>query len=195
LTFILELLALLAGLGYAIGVVLRNRWAWASGAMSSALLSLLAFGAALPLQAALQAVYVLMAIYGFWHWSQAGQGAQISIQRWATWMHLLVGIITLSVVGIGAEFFEKSLGSAWPRLDAAVTCLSLCATVMTARGVLENWVYWWAVNAASMWLYSAQGLWGVTGLYAVYFLIALVGWQRWCRVYRQQVSGCDGSRT
>jgi nicotinamide mononucleotide transporter len=188
LTDIIEIVALIAGLGYALGVVLRNRWAWASGALSSALLSVLAFGAELPLQSGLQALYVLMAVYGFWQWSKGASGERIAVRRWPVSAHLLIAVMTVAVVLIGAEFFENSLGSAWPRLDAAVTCLSLCATVMTARGALENWLYWWLVNAASMWLYSAQNLWGVTALYAVYFLIAIVGWNRWLIVYRQQTS-------
>ena len=72
----------------------------------------------------------------------------------------------------------------WPRLDAAVTCASLLATWMTARSVLENWLYWFAVNAASMFLYGAQGLVFVAGLYAVYFLIAIFGWRQWWSRYR-----------
>lgn len=183
---LVEFVALIAGLGYALGVVLRNRWAWASGALSSALLSVLAFGAQLPMQGGLQALYVLMAVYGFWHWSKAAPGEGIAVRIWTYKAHGLALVVTLVVVWVGAEFFDKALGSAWPRLDAAVTCLSLCATVMTARGILENWIYWWLVNAASMWLYSAQGLWGVTTLYAVYFVIAIIGWRRWLTVYRQQ---------
>ena len=187
-----EIFALIAGLGYAIGVVLRNRWAWVSGAFSSALLSVLAFGAQLPLQAALQGLYVLMAAYGFWQWSRAAPNSPIAIRRGSWITHVLISLLTLLIVWLGAGFFGTFLGSAWPRVDAAVTCLSLCATVMTARGLLENWIYWWGVNVASMWLYSAQDLWGVTLLYVVYFLIALLGWRRWLAVYRQQGSAVEG---
>ena len=188
MTFSLEIIALLTGIGYAVGAVLRNRWAWASGAVSSALLAILAFGASLPLQAILQSVYVLMAVYGFWHWSRSTSSSPIRVSRWSWLAHGLIWIATLTVVLLGSPFFEASLGSAWPRLDAAVTCLSLCATFMTARGVLENWAYWWCVNLGSIWLYSSQALWGVTALYLVYFLIAIVGWRQWWRAYQAQES-------
>jgi nicotinamide mononucleotide transporter len=186
LTIWLELIALLTGIGYAVGAVLRNRWAWASGAVSSSLLAWLAFGAALPLQAMLQGFYVLMAAYGFWFWSQAAHSSLVRVSRLSLLIHTLVWLLTACCVLFGEKFFETHLGSAAPRIDAAVTCLSLCATLMTARGVLENWFYWWIVNIGSMWLYGSQALWGVTVLYAVYFLIAIIGWRQWWRIYHEQ---------
>ena len=80
----------------------------------------------------------------------------------------------------------EATGASWPRLDAAVTGASLLATWMTARSVLENWLYWFAVNAASMFLYGVQGLSLVAGLYVVYFIIAVFGWREWLAQYRRQ---------
>jgi nicotinamide mononucleotide transporter len=57
---------------------------------------------------------------------------------------------------------------------------------MTARTVLENWLYWFAVNAASIALYGAQGLQLVAGLYVIYFVIAIFGWRAWHLRWRQQ---------
>jgi len=65
-----------------------------------------------------------------------------------------------------------------------VTCASLITTWMTTRSVLENWLYWMVVNTASMFLYGAQGLRFVVGLYAVYFVIAVIGWREWLARYR-----------
>lgn len=182
MTVWIEYLAVAAGIGYALLAVRRNRWAWAFGAVSSALLAWLAARSALPLQSALQTLYVGMAVYGFWQWSH--RGAESPIHRWPWFGHALtlagIAFVTLWL----APWLAGSTGGSWPRLDAAVTCASLLATWMTARSVLENWLYWLLVNAASMFLYGVQGLVFVAGLYVIYFVIAIFGWREWLSRYR-----------
>jgi nicotinamide mononucleotide transporter len=194
----IEYVAVAAGVGYALLAVRRIRWAWVFGGVSSALLALLAARSALPLQSALQTLYIVMAIYGFWQWStRKKQGAADDpifegsrkgpmIRRWPLWAHgsALLGIALAALVLSPA--LAETTGASWPRLDAAVTCASLLATWMTARSVLENWLYWFAVNAASVFLYGVQGLSLVAGLYIVYFIIAIFGWREWLVQYHRQ---------
>lgn len=178
---IAEVLAVAFGVGYALLAVRRNRWAWAFGAVSSALLAWLAGRSGLPLQSALQTLYVGMAVYGFWQWSDASPPSDRAsvIRRWPLSLHFGIVVVIVLVAIFLAPWLEVSKGGSWPRLDAAVTCASLITTWMTTRSVLENWLYWMVVNAASMFLYGAQGLWFVVGLYVVYFVIAVVGWREW----------------
>ncbi len=194
----IEYFAVATGIGYALLAVRRIRWAWVFGGISSALLAWLAARSALPLQSALQTIYVGMAVYGFWQWSarktevdshdQRLEDARKGpvIRRWPLRGHVfaLVGIAAASLVLSPA--LAETTGASWPRLDAAVTCASLLATWMTARSVLENWLYWFAVNAVSIFLYGVQGLSLVAGLYVVYFVIAVFGWREWLAQYRRQ---------
>lgn len=180
----IEYLAVVTGLGYAIFAVRHDRRAWLFGAVSSGLLAWLAARAALPLQSGLQAFYVAMAVYGFRQWSRAAPAAGTPIHRWPWYAHLLALCGVLAVALGLAPWLALAGAGEWPRLDAAVTCASLLATWMTARSVLENWLYWFAVNAASMFLYGVQGLVFVAGLYAVYFLIAIFGWRQWWSRHR-----------
>lgn len=174
--------AVIAGIGYALLAVRRNRWAWVFGGLSSALLAWLAAGAGLPLQAALQSLYVAMAVYGFLNWSAEGRGDPV-IHRWSLARHgWAIGSIALLAM-LMSQWSLTNAGQ-WPALDAAVTVASLLATWMTARTVLENWLYWFVVNAASIVLYGGQGLHLVAGLYAVYFVIAIFGWRSWHRRWR-----------
>lgn len=175
-----EHVALLCGVSYAILAVKRIRWAWAFGAASSALLVWLAAGAALPLQAVLQAVYVVMAAYGFWHWSKVAPGEKvIAVTMWGWQRHLLAWVVVAALVWFAAPLLQQYTTAAWPRLDVLVTGLSLLATWMTARAILENWLYWLVVDAVSFYMYSAQGLMFVAMLYALYFIIAIFGLRSW----------------
>lgn len=185
------MLALAAGIGYALLAVRHNRWAWAFGAVSSALLAWLAGRSGLPLQSGLQTLYVGMAIYGFRQWSATTPQhvKETAIHRWPWSTHLLASCAIVMVAMFLAPLLASTTGGSWPRLDAAVTCASLLATWMTARSVLENWLYWLAVNMASMFLYGAQGLTFVAGLYLVYFVIAIFGWREWFKVHRRSRAG------
>ncbi|MEY2624773.1 MAG: nicotinamide riboside transporter PnuC [Gammaproteobacteria bacterium] len=178
----IEYFAVAAGIGYALLAVRRIRWAWVFGGISSALLAWLAARSALPLQSALQTVYVGMAVYGFWQWTARSKKSEIT--RWPLWVHACVLIAIAAASLVLSPALAETTGASWPRLDAAVTGASLLATWMTARSVLENWLYWFAVNAASMFLYGVQGLSWVAGLYVVYFIIAIFGWREWLAEYR-----------
>ena len=185
----LEWLALAAGLGYAVLAVRRDRRAWIFGALSSALLAWLAAGARLPLQAALQTAYVAFAVYGFRTWTReadAADAGRVRILRWPPWRNgaalLAIGVGTLAL----APLLARHADAAWPALDAAVTLGSLLATWMTARALLDNWVWWIVVDAASLVLYASQGLSFVALLYLVYMVIAMVGLRDWSRRYRAQ---------
>jgi len=183
----LEWLALAAGLGYAVLAVRRDRRAWIFGAVSSAVLAWLAAGARLPLQAALQTVYVAMAVYGFRTWTRqadAADAGRVQIQRWplrrngAALVAVALGTLAL------APLLARLTDAAWPTLDAAVTLGSLLATWMTARALLDNWVWWIVVDAASLVLYASQGLVFVALLYLVYMVIAVIGLRDWSRRLR-----------
>lgn len=183
----LEWLALCAGLGYAVLAVRRDRRAWIFGAVSSAVLAWLAAGARLPLQAALQAAYVAMAVYGFRTWtreSDAADAGRVRIRRWPLRRNgaalIAVALGTLALAPLLAHLTD----AAWPTLDAAVTLGSLLATWMTARALLDNWVWWIVVDAASVVLYASQGLVFVALLYLVYMVIAVIGLRDWSRRLR-----------
>jgi nicotinamide mononucleotide transporter len=157
-------------------------------------LAWLAAGARLPLQAALQSLYVVMAVYGYRNWSRgSGQGdTRVSIGRWTArhhaWALLAIAVGTLALGPLLAHWTD----AAWPSLDAAVTLGSLLATWLTARAIFENWHYWLIVNAASFALYLSQGLALVSVLYVVYFTIALIGLRRWSRDAMIDAAGRDG---
>ncbi|MEN9526362.1 MAG: hypothetical protein RLY56_313 [Pseudomonadota bacterium] len=177
-----EQVALICGVVYAVLAVKRIRWAWVFGAGSSALLVWLAAGADLPLQAVLQAVYVLMAFYGFWHWSKVAPGEKVvSVKMWTWRRHLVAWLVIALLVWFGAPLLQQHTAAAWPHLDVAVTGLSLLATWMTARAILENWGYWLLVDALSFYMYSSQGLLFVAMLYLIYFVIAIFGLRSWWR--------------
>ena len=101
---------------------------------------------------------------------------------------LIVATSLLLAVAI-ARFLAAETQAAWPHLDASTMLLSLFATWLTARGKLENWLYWIIIDAVQAWLYAAQGLVFTAFLFLVYLAIASVGFIEWSKTYRRQAVG------
>jgi nicotinamide mononucleotide transporter len=64
-------------------------------------------------------------------------------------------------------------------VDAFVAWVSVLATWMVARKVLENWLYWIVVDSVAAALYWSQGLHATAVLFVVYVVIAVRGYFTW----------------
>ena len=182
-TTVAEAVAVVLGLAYVLLAARGSRWCWPVGAAGSVLLAWLAYRARLPMQALLNAWYVLMSVYGWMQWSREENAA---IRTWAWWKHLVGIVLALGAAVLLAPWLA-SVDAAWPRLDAATTLLSLLATWLVARRVLENWLYWIAIDAVLAFLFAAQGLAFVALQFVVYLVIAISGFVTWTRIWRAQV--------
>lgn len=184
-----ETVSVLAGLAYGVLAVRQNRLCWVFGGLSSAILAWLAARSQLPMQSLLQVAYVAMSVYGFVHWSRQPVGAgSLPIGWWPWRVHVGIALAIAAVTWWLAPWIAAATQAAWPRLDTATMLASLLATWMVARMRLENWLYWIVIDAIAVFLYGAQGLMFVAVLYAVYLVIAVVGWFEWRARLRLQAA-------
>jgi nicotinamide mononucleotide transporter len=47
---------------------------------------------------------------------------------------------------------------------------------------VENWPAWLVVNLVAIGLFAYKALWLTVGLYALFALLAAVGWRAWARL-------------
>jgi nicotinamide mononucleotide transporter len=177
-----EGVAVFAGLVYVVLTVQRNRWCWLAGGISSLILAVLAAQSLLPMQAVLQAWYVAMSAYGWLRWSDQ-TGTTVVVWGWRR--HLLGVAVCLLLSVVVAAWVASNTNAAWPLLDTATTAFSLFATWQVARMVRENWLYWIVIDAVSLVIFAAQGLVLTSLLFAVYLLVAGVGYATWWRQCRE----------
>jgi len=78
--------------------------------------------------------------------------------------------------------------AASPFIDAATTVSSLLATWMVAKKLLENWLYWIAIDIASIGLYLSRDLSLTAGLFGGYVILATLGYFAWRRQWLQQIA-------
>jgi nicotinamide mononucleotide transporter len=180
-----EAIAVGLGLAYSIFAVRRSRWCWVTGGISSAIFIYLSIVARLPMQAALQVYYVVISVYGWWHWSREEnlQGT-LAVTTWPLRFHIAACVAVVVVSALTARWLATQTQAAWPLLDSLTTWGSLYATWLTARVKLENWLYWIAIDSVLAFLFGAQGLYFAALLSVVYLGVSTVGFIRWLKTYR-----------
>jgi len=182
----LEALSVILGVVYLLLAVRRIRWCWVFGGLSSAILIYLSARAQLPMQAALQVYYVVMSVYGFYHWSKQNAEQPRSISTWPLRNHILACVGIIAISALTARWLAGFTQAAWPFLDSLTTWGSLFTTWLVARVKLENWIYWLVIDSLLAFLFAAQQLYFVALLMVVYLGIVVAGYFAWLKSYRTQ---------
>ena len=80
--------------------------------------------------------------------------------------------------------FSRYTTAALPFLDAPITVFSIYATFLTAQKKLESWMYWFFINAASIYLYFQRDLKTTALLFFLYCLMSVYGFYKWNKLYK-----------
>ena len=176
-----EWVAVLLAFGYLVLAVRQNAWCWVCAIASSAIFLVLFARAGLVMQAALQMFYIAMGIYGWRAWRRgAGEsGGELPVSRWSTGRHLLSIGLLLAATIVNGWIVARTQGGIVPYVDAFVAWVSVLATLMVARKVLENWLYWIVVDSVAAALYWSQGFQATAVLFVLYVVIAVRGYFAW----------------
>lgn len=175
-----EALAVALSVAYILFAVRESIWCWPCALGSTAIYTFLFWEVQLPMEAALNLFYLGMAIYGWYHWTRKTDSATARIHRWSNRQHLsAMGAIALATIVSGWLLDSYRPSAVLPYLDSFTTWAAVLTTWMVARKVLENWLYWIVINLAAMYLYLDRELYLTLGLYCLFFVMAVVGWNQW----------------
>jgi nicotinamide mononucleotide transporter len=182
-TSLFEWLAIVLGIAYVLLILRRQRLGWIAGGISSMILTVLAARSRLPMQALLQFSYVLLAGYGWWHWSREG-GTPRPIGTWPLTRHIAMIAASVAASLALAPLLRGTGASDWPFTDSLIAFLGLFASWLTAQMKLENWLYWIAIDLVSLYLYTVQGHPAIAIMFFVYFVLSVTGFFSWWQQYR-----------
>jgi nicotinamide mononucleotide transporter len=99
----------------------------------------------------------------------------------------LVSSIAFAVVATGGLWQVLAhTGSHASFLDALTTSISLAAQWLLNRKRLESWIGWILVDIIYIPLYLSKGLTLTAILYAVFLIMAVLGYREWLQMWRSQ---------
>lgn len=147
------------------------------------------FGARLYANAGINAVYFLSNVYGWFMWSRTGKDNERlkitsnTVKQSA--ISLFSVVLVYGVVFLLLRWVNRSdtayIQSYVPYIDAFNTAFFLVATILMAVKKVENWIFWIIGDAVSIPIYLSQGLYFTSGQYAVFLVLAILGWREWKR--------------
>lgn len=179
---VIEIIATLSGLACVILTVRQNIWCWPTGLLMVSLYIVIFYRAKLYSDMGLQVVYVFLQFYGWYMW----------LNGWPDRSPLKVAVMprvgylgwsaaaAIAITALGwtmATLTDASL----PYWDAATTVLSLIAQYLMAKKFLESWIVWISVDVMAIGIYFAKDLNLTAGLYAVFLVLATMGFFAWKR--------------
>jgi nicotinamide mononucleotide transporter len=158
----------------------QNVWNWPLGIINVTLYIFVFYEAKLYADMGLQAVYIVLAAYGWWHWLHGGTNrGTLRVSRIPTRDIIL---LTLAfVVGTTAlsTLLARATDASLPLADSALTAASLVAQYMMTRKYVECWLVWIVADAAYVAMFIYKSLWPTAGLYLLFTILAVVGWRQW----------------
>lgn len=183
----IEITAVLFNIAYVVLAARKSIWCWPMGIIGSALSVVLFYKSGLVAESALFVYYVLMGIYGWVQWNKNIEGdTDLPIIQKTFSFHILVMILGYACTALLYLVLKNFTDAQMPLLDSFTTVFSFIATWMVARRLLENWIYWIAIDALTVYLYISRDLEIYAGLSLVYTFMAIYGYGVWRRQFQKQ---------
>ncbi|MBC6461442.1 nicotinamide riboside transporter PnuC [Actinomadura sp. HBU206391] len=169
---------------------IRTIWTWPVQLLASVLLFVASVSAHITGNALKQVMFGGLAMYGWWRWSRGLRDGRDLRVRPATGRERLA-LIGVMVAGTGlvALFFEATGWSWAPLPDAYIFVGSAVATYAQGRALVDFWIMWVIVDMVGVPLAFSSGLVVSGVVYAVFFVMVLIGFRGWLRQYRAQTTG------
>jgi nicotinamide mononucleotide transporter len=191
------------GLASALLGMRRLVWAWPVGLVGNVLLFTvfvsgeLSGAVAEPLwgQAGRQVLFAAASAYGWWRWQHgrhAVDGGAVA-PRWASGSERLgmLGVWALGYV-VAYEVLQH-IGSYSPPTEAWILTGSVLATYGMARGWVEFWLVWIAVDVVGVTTLVDAGYYPTAGMYLFYGGFCVLGFFAWWRAERRTEPAADAA--
>ena len=186
-----ELLGAILGIIYIFFSIRQSILTWPVGLLTSLLYVWVFFVSKLYADMGLQMYYVVISIYGWYEWlrgNQTNHSEPIRISRLSLKLGAILSVISLVIFFLIWFVLKNYTDSTVPIADSLATALSIVATWMLARKILEHWLVWIFVDAFSAGLFWYKDLLPTVFLFVVYTVMAFIGYGEWKRESPLQTS-------
>jgi len=180
----IELLGAILGITYIFFSIKQSILTWPVGLLTSVLYVWVFFVSKLYADMGLQVYYVVISIYGWYVWlrgNQSNHTESIKVSRLSIKLGFILSIASLLLFILIWFLLKNYTDSTVPMADGLATALSIVATWMLARKILEHWLVWIFVDAFSIGLFWYKDLHPTVILFVVYTVMAYIGYREWKR--------------
>jgi nicotinamide mononucleotide transporter len=176
-----EVLGFITG-GYCVWLTVEeNIWNWPIGIANNVIFLILFWHTNLFSDSALQIVYIVLGVLGWYLWLRGGPNRTVLKVRRITSIEMPILTLITIVSTIAMTCFLRHIHDSAPFLDAFTTVLSLVAQYLLCIKVFENWPVWMLADIIYVGLYWYKDLHLTAVLYALFFFLCVQGLRYWKR--------------
>ncbi len=160
-------------------VVKENIWNWPIGILNNIFFIVLFLQARLFADTALQVVYIVLGLLGWYWWLKGGKN-KTKLEVANTPKQTMIWLIAISVIATAIlTYVLIKVNDSAPFLDAVTTVLSLAAQFLLTKKYIQNWYFWITADVIYIYLYFSRGLSLTAVLYAIFMTMCIVGLIKW----------------
>jgi nicotinamide mononucleotide transporter len=183
-TNLLQWLAVTLGVAEVLFAKANKIWLYPTGIVSTLLSIYILFHAGLFAESLLNGYYVVMSVYGWWHWIKKKNLPQVRASRCHTWEWVtVIGIVSLGFLLL-YYLLKNFTPSSVPAWDAWVGATAWAGMWLLARRKIENWILLNISNAFAIPLLFHKQLPLYAGLTLFLFVVAVFGYLEWMKIMR-----------
>lgn len=176
-----EIIAAILGL---IGIFLQirqNHWYWLVSILMVIMYIIVFYNSKFYADMSFQIYYLGVSIYGWYYWLTNKRTSNTEINtsslKLKQWLYCILTscLFFIIIYLILIKFTDSDIAFG----DSFTTSLSIVATWLLARKILENWIFWIIVDIVSTGLYMYKGLYPTAILFLILTILAIYGYCKW----------------
>jgi nicotinamide mononucleotide transporter len=185
----LDITTTVLGLAYILLEVRASVWMWVVGFLMQTLGIVLYYQKGLYADCGMEFYYLSMTVYGYWRWVRGTSAKQaLPIRHFPRrlilpWL-LIIAATWAAIYILLINFTNSNV----PLADSFTTALSIVGIWALAHKYLEQWFIWIAVDIVTSVLYFYKDIPFKASLYALYVVIAIIGYFKWKSVTTSTLS-------
>ncbi|TLP37861.1 nicotinamide mononucleotide transporter [Arcobacter arenosus] len=180
-----EAIAMILAIAYIVLAIKQSLWCWPAAFVSTLIYTILFYDVSLLMDSALNAYYLIMAVYGWYSWKYGGKLEQQELEVTTYGLNKNIQIIiVLTIISLGFGYVMANYTSAdFAYVDSFTTVFAVFSTYMLAKKIIENWIYWIVIDIISIYIYIQKGLNLTAVLFMIYTILAFIAYQNWKKEY------------
>ena len=181
----LEIFGVITSLGYLYLEIKQKPQMWILGFISSFVYVFVFFRAKIYADMSLYVYYVIISVYGFILWQKDKPSEKddsidkISYSNLSWKLGVILLLITVLICFLIVYVSKNYTKFFISYEDSLITTLSIMATWMLAKKIIQHWFVWIFVNFFSVYFFCTKELYPTAILFAVYGSLSVVGYLNW----------------
>ena len=177
------------GLAYILLEYKANIWMWVVGFVMQSFGIVLYYQKGLYADCGMEFYYLAMTVYGFIAWMRhKTKTKNLPIRHMPKRMALIWLGAGLFIWALIYFVLSRFTNSTVPVADAFTTAFSVVGIWALARKYLEQWFVWIVVDVVTSALYFYKDIPFKASLYALYVIIAILGYFKWKKMMKEHLN-------